>query len=236
MNSLMKKHVLVILPVIFMFACNSSKETSKVKPEFNNFRDSVSYVIGADIGKNFKTNGIDVDLDLMILGLQDAISENDTLFSATEVQAIITKFQQELQKSQAERSAQESGENIEKGKVFLMENKSKDGVMTTESGLQYKVLRESDGAKPTALNTVKVNYEGKLIDGTIFDSSYERGEPISFRLDQVIKGWTEGLQLMSVGSMYELYIPSELGYGDRSIPGIPAGSVLVFKVELLGIE
>lgn len=232
----MKKQILLILPVILLFACNSSKETSKVNAEFNNFRDSVSYVIGADIGKNFKTNGIDIDLDLMMLGLQDALAGSDTLFSAAEVQTIITKFQQDLQKSQTERSAQESSENIEKGKAFLMDNKSKDGVKTTESGLQYKVLREGEGAKPTALNTVKVNYEGKLIDGTIFDSSYERGEPISFRLDQVIKGWTEGLQLMSVGSMYELYIPSELGYGDRSIPGIPAGSVLVFKVELLGIE
>lgn len=232
----MKKLFLLLVPALLIMSCKTQKETTKSEPQFNTFRDSVSYVIGADIGKNFKTNNIDIDLDNMMMGLKDAMAGTDTLFSAQEVQTIIGKFQQEMQKAQTEKAAGESVENKAKGEKFLMENKDKEGVITTASGLQYKVMREGSGAKPTAANTVEVNYEGRLLDGTIFDSSYDRGESISFRLDQVIKGWTEGLQLMSVGSMYELYIPSELGYGDRSIPGIPAGSTLIFKVELLGIK
>lgn len=232
----MKKLFLLLVPALLIMSCKTQKETTKSEPQFNTFRDSVSYVIGADIGKNFKTNNIDIDLDNMMMGLKDAMAGTDTLFSAQEVQTIIGKFQQEMQKAQTEKASAESVENKAKGEKFLMENKDKEGVITTASGLQYKVMREGSGAKPTAANTVEVNYEGRLLDGTIFDSSYDRGESISFRLDQVIKGWTEGLQLMSVGSMYELYIPSELGYGDRSIPGIPAGSTLIFKVELLGIK
>ncbi|MBN2727908.1 MAG: FKBP-type peptidyl-prolyl cis-trans isomerase [Bacteroidales bacterium] len=232
----MKKLFLLLVPALLIMSCKTQKETTKSEPQFNTFRDSVSYVIGADIGKNFKTNNIDIDLDNMMMGLKDAMAGTDTLFSAQEVQTIIGKFQQEMQKAQTEKASAESVENKAKGEKFLMENKDKEGVITTASGLQYKVMREGSGAKPTAANTVEVNYEGRLLDGTIFDSSYDRGESISFRLDQVIKGWTEGLQLMNVGSMYELYIPSELGYGDRSIPGIPAGSTLIFKVELLGIK
>jgi FKBP-type peptidyl-prolyl cis-trans isomerase FklB len=232
----MKKLFLLLVPALLIMSCKTQKETTRSEPQFNTFRDSVSYVIGADIGKNFKTNGIDIDLDNMMMGLRDAMAGTDTLFSAQEVQTIIGKFQQEMQKAQTEKASAESVENKAKGEKFLMENKDKEGVITTASGLQYKVMREGSGAKPTAANTVEVNYEGRLLDGSIFDSSYDRGESISFRLDQVIKGWTEGLQLMSVGSMYELYIPSELGYGDRSIPGIPAGSTLIFKVELLGIK
>jgi FKBP-type peptidyl-prolyl cis-trans isomerase len=122
------------------------------------------------------------------------------------------------------------------GEEFLATNKTQAGVKTTASGLQYKVIREGSGPKPTATSNVTVHYEGKLIDGSIFDSSYERGEPITFGLNQVIPGWTEGLQLMNSGSEYQLFIPSDLGYGDRNIAGIPGGSVLIFKVELLSFE
>lgn len=234
----MKKLFLLIVSALLIISCKTQKETccTNEKPEITTFRDSVSYVIGADIGKNFKTGGVDVDLDILMMGLADGMAGNDSLFTADQTQKIIQKFQKEMQENQTKKVADESVVNKEQGKKFLMENKDKEGVMTTASGLQYKVLREGDGAKPIATNTVEVNYEGRLLDGTIFDSSYDRGESISFRLDQVIKGWTEGLQLMNVGSMYELYIPSELGYGDRSIPGIPAGSTLIFKVELLGIK
>jgi len=131
---------------------------------------------------------------------------------------------------------QESEGNKQKGKAFLATNKSQADVKVTSSGLQYKVIKKGEGPNPSATSNVTVHYEGKLIDGSIFDSSYERGEPITFGLNQVIPGWTEGLQLMNAGSTYQLFIPSELGYGDRSIPGIPAGSVLIFKVELLSFE
>lgn len=128
--------------------------------------------------------------------------------------------------------------NAKAGQDFLAENAKRDSVKVTPSGLQYEVLQEGTGAKPTATSTVKVNYEGKLIDGTVFDSSYERGEPISFPLNRVIPGWTEGLQLMSVGSKYRFYIPSELAYGEQGTPGGPIGPncALIFEVELLGIE
>lgn len=234
----MKKLFLFIVPTLIVMSCNTGKNTtvSNDKPEFTNFRDSVSYVIGADIGKNFKNGGVDVNLDILMFGLIDGMAGVDSLFTPEETQTIIQRFQKEMQEAQAKKLAEEAAKNKELGEKFLMENKTKEGVITTASGLQYKVLREGEGEKPGPSSTVKVNYEGRLIDGTVFDSSYDRGEPISFRLDQVIKGWTEGLQLMNIGSMYEFYIPSELGYGDRSLPNIPAGSTLIFKVELLGFE
>lgn len=202
----------------------------------SNFKDSVSYAIGTDIANNFKTNGIEVNIEKLFAGMQDVLSGNDSLISPEVFQQLMMRFQQEMQKSKEEKSLKEANMNKELGKKFLEENAKKEGVMTTASGLQYKVLRAAEGPKPSASSKVRVHYEGKLIDGKIFDSSYQRGESISFGLNQVIKGWTEGLQLMSVGSMYELYIPSELGYGDRSMQTIPAGSTLIFKVELLGIE
>jgi len=234
----MKKLILLILPAMIVISCKTQKEsTSKQETsEFVNFQDSISYVIGSDIGKNFKNGGVELNLDVLMKGITDGLAGNDTLFSSDEIQKMIQKFQKDMQEAQAKKAAEESAKNKELGKQFLMENAEKDGVMTTASGLQYKVLREGTGAKPGPMSTVEVNYEGRLIDGTIFDSSYKNGKSISFPLNGVIKGWTEGLQLMNVGSMYELYIPSELGYGDRSIPGIPAGSTLIFKVELLGIQ
>ncbi|MPM02371.1 Outer membrane protein MIP [bioreactor metagenome] len=169
----------------------------------------------------------------MFAGIRDASAGNDTLFSQQQFQELMGRFQKEMQQKQQVEAAKEATINKEKGKAYMEANAKKEGVMQTASGLQYKILRDATGPKPTATNTVKVNYEGRLIDGTIFDSSYERGQPIEFGLGQVIKGWTEGLQLMSVGSMYELTIPSELGYGDRPMQTIPAGSTLIFKVELL---
>ncbi|PLW92739.1 MAG: hypothetical protein C0592_09170 [Marinilabiliales bacterium] len=219
-------------------SCKSKQESccTKEQPEFSTFRDSISYVIGADIGNNFLNGGVDVNLDILMMGLEAGLSGSDSMFTPEETQAIIQRFQKEMQEAQTKKATEEAAKNKELGEQFLAENGKKEGVMTTASGLQYKVIREGTGPKPGPTSTVEVNYEGRLIDGTVFDSSYDRGESISFPLNGVIKGWTEGLQLMSVGSMYELYIPSELGYGDRSTPAIPAGSTLIFKVELLNIK
>jgi len=138
--------------------------------------------------------------------------------------------------NQSGNNAGSGTENLEKGKAFLAENGQREGIVITESGLQYEVITLGSGPKPEASSTVEVHYEGTLIDGTVFDSSYERGESISFPLNRVIAGWTEGVQLMPVGSTYKFYIPSELAYGGRNTGSIPAHSTLIFKIELLGIE
>jgi len=159
----------------------------------------------------------------------------DTIFTEQEFQAAMQKLQKiAMEKSEAKR-LEEAKLNKEVGQKFLESNKNNPGVYQTPSGLQYKVIKMGEGPKPTSTDKVKVHYEGKLINGKVFDSSYERGEPIEFELNQVIPGWAEGLTLMPVGSIFELYIPSDLAYGDRSIGEIPAGSTLIFKVELLEI-
>jgi FKBP-type peptidyl-prolyl cis-trans isomerase FklB len=234
----MKRSVLLIGlgVIIFLASCKTQKVSAPTVFALTNDIDTISYIIGADVAGNLKANGIDINPDIFMQGFKDKINSADTLFAPEEIQEILAEFQKELQIKQQEKMNQESLENKMKGKEFLTENKNKPGVIETSSGLQYKVIQEGTGRKPLATSDVTVHYEGKLIDGTIFDSSYQRGETITFKLNQVIPGWTEGLQLMTEGSTYELYIPAELGYGDRSIPGIPAGSVLIFKVELFSFE
>jgi FKBP-type peptidyl-prolyl cis-trans isomerase len=234
----MKKIMFIaaLIGAIIISACKSQKTDVPKTYQLTNYTDTISYIIGADVASNLRNNSIEINPDAFMQGFKDNTNEFDTLFTQEEIQAILMNFQQELQTKQQEKMEKESMENKLKGVEFLEENKKKEGVNVTASGLQYKVVKEGTGRKPLATSTVTVHYEGKLIDGSIFDSSYQRGETISFQLNQVIPGWTEGLQLMSEGSVYELYIPSELGYGDRSIPSIPAGSVLIFKVELFSFE
>ncbi len=231
----MKKviYLSAIIAILGLASCKSGKQTSL---KLENSIDTVSYILGADIAHSLKENGIEVNLEKFVAGFENKINDTDTIFTAEEIRTIMTKFQQNLQQKQEETMKQESENNKMKGEEFLATNKTQAGIKTTASGLQYKVIREGSGPKPTATSNVTVHYEGKLIDGSIFDSSYERGEPITFGLNQVIPGWTEGLQLMNSGSEYQLFIPSDLGYGDRNIAGIPGGSVLIFKVELLSFE
>ncbi len=221
---------------IAMSACKTKQVAEQTSLALLNQIDTISYIIGADIAGNLQTNGIEVNPDIFMYGFNDKINNIDTVFTQEEIQNILMEFQEELQTKQQEKMNQEALVNKLKGKEFLQENKKNSDVVETESGLQYRVITQGTGRKPLATSNVTVHYEGKLIDGTIFDSSYQRGETISFKLNQVIPGWTEGLQLMPEGSVYELFIPSELGYGDRSIPGIPAGSLLIFKVELFSFE
>lgn len=193
-----------------------------------------SYLIGRNIGESMKADGLELDLDLLFTGLKEAAAGTESQIPDADAQAVMMKFQQDMQAKAQAKQAEIAAANAAKGKAFLEENGKREGVTTTESGLQYEVLTPAEGDKPAATDTVKVHYHGTLPDGTVFDSSVERGEPIDFPLNGVIKGWTEGVQLMSVGSKYKFTIPSELAYGDNPGGGRPGG-VLIFEVELLEI-
>lgn len=193
--------------------------------------DKISYALGLSIGQSLLGSGVKgLQYQDFAQGVEDVLAARTPGISLQEAQQILQKFFSELEEEM-------SSAEKERGKKFLEENAKRNGVHTTPSGLQYEVLDATLGQKPKATDTVRVHYEGTLIDGTVFDSSYRRGEPVSFPLNQVIKGWTEGLQLMSIGSKYKFYIPYDLAYGERGVgQQIPPYAALVFTVELLGIE
>lgn len=193
--------------------------------------DKISYAIGLSMGQNLMGSGVTkMEYTDLAEGIKDVLEKNQPKISYQEAQMVLGKFFQELEEKVA-------GEAKAAGEQFLEENKKRPEVKVTASGLQYEVLEATLGQKPKATDKVKVHYEGTLIDGTVFDSSYQRGEPIVFGLNQVIAGWTEGLQLMSIGSKYKLYIPYNLGYGAQGAgASIPPYAALIFTVELLGIE
>ena len=216
-------------------ACSQSSEKG-APMELKNQQDKASYSIGVSIGKNLKDQKVDIQTDILVKGLLDAYTGAKTQLTEKEMGDVLTQFQQEIMAKAQEEAAKKGGENKSKGEKFLADNKNKPGVKTTPSGLQYSVISEGSGPKPTASSTVKVHYTGKLIDGTTFDSSVDRGEPVEFPLNGVIKGWTEGVQLMSKGAKYKFYIPSELAYGERGAGNaIGPNETLVFEVELLDI-
>ncbi len=197
----------------------------------------VSYSIGTMIAGNLKQQGVPVDLAELTKGISDVLEGKKPRLDQAQVQGVMMAFQQKQMKAQEEKAAAGAGKNKEEGAAFLAKNGKEEGVVTTKSGLQYKILKKGEGAKPGATDKVKVHYHGTLLDGKVFDSSVDRGEPISFPLDGVIKGWTEGVQLMPVGSKFKFFIPSELAYGDRGAGGdIGPGATLIFEVELLAIE
>ena len=232
------------LPLIITFAlfgtlisCSSDIESSEAN--LSNQLDSLSYSFGYLQGGSLVNEGIDeIDVKNYLAGLNTAFKDEDSAIDEAAMQQLIQVFFSELQTRQMERQAAEADINIAQGRAFLEENVLNSDVFETDSGLQYRVLEEGDGQRPTATDRVRVHYEGSLLSDEVFDSSYERGEPITFPLNQVIDGWTEGVQLMSVGSKYQFFIPSELAYGNTPPPGstIPPGAVLIFEVELLGIE
>lgn len=205
------------------------------KSHFANPTDEVSYAIGTDIANSIKRQEIDVNPALIAKGIQDAYAGKSVL-SEEEVKATLQAFQADLRNKMMEKMKVASEKNKKDGETFLAANKSKQGVVTLPSGLQYKIIKEGTGKKPTATDTVSVNYRGTLIDGTEFDSSYSRGTPATFKVNGVIPGWTEALQLMPVGSKWELFIPPNLAYGERQAgPKIGPNSTLLFEVELLSI-
>ncbi len=211
---------------------NSVKSESRIS--LNDQNDSLNYFLGLNMAYSLEQAPWDVEGDLVASGIIQVLKDS-SMFDAMTAEAIFRQLNMSMQKSQVQKAEVESIDNLEKGAAFLQENGKREGVITTESGLQYEVVTEGTGAKPLETSNVTVHYEGTLIDGTPFDSSYEGGEPVSFPLNGVIPGWTEGIQHMSVGSTYKFYIPSSLGYGSRTSGPIPGNSVLVFKVELLEI-
>jgi len=193
----------------------------------------VSYGIAMNMGRNIaQQGGVEIDLAAFVVGLQDGLSGAKSRVDEADLRAAFETAQERAEAVAAEGSSKQA----EAGNAFLAENKARKGVVTTESGLQYEVMVEGKGAKPTKDQSVEVHYHGTLIDGTVFDSSVARGEPISFPVTGVIPGWVEALQLMPVGSKWKLTIPAGLAYGNRAQGGIPAGSVLVFEVELIGVS
>jgi FKBP-type peptidyl-prolyl cis-trans isomerase FklB len=203
------------------------------KPQLKDLKDKVSYSVGLSVGSNFKKQGQDLNPDALLAGLKDALSGKPPALSDKEMQETMEAWNKQMEDKQ--KAAGEK--NATDGVKFLAENKSKSGVKTTASGLQYKVIKEGTGAQPKATDTVTVNYRGTLINGTEFDSSYKRGQPATFPVSGVIKGWTEALQLMKTGSKYQLFIPSSLAYGQRTISAdITPNSTLIFEVELLDIK
>jgi FKBP-type peptidyl-prolyl cis-trans isomerase FklB len=198
-------------------------------PQLKDQKDKVSYSIGMNIGFNLSRQKVDINPDLLAAGIKDAIAGKPQL-TQEQVKDVMTQFEKDMEQKQ-----KQAGEkNKTDGAKFLEENKKKPGVKTTASGLEYKVEKEGTGAQPKATDMVTVNYRGTLIDGTEFDSSYKRGQPATFPVNGVIKGWTEALQLMKVGSKYQLWIPSNLAYGERSVsPEIGPNATLIFEVELM---
>ncbi|MEI6696948.1 MAG: FKBP-type peptidyl-prolyl cis-trans isomerase [Bacteroidota bacterium] len=232
----MKKIIFSISALILLISLSVNAQKNKTVV-LTSTADSISYLIGADIGHNLVTNAIDFKSELLFKGIEDAVKNMDTLVvSKLKKDEVLGKWQQERMKKQEKEKSKKSEGAKKLGTAFLAKNKTAEGVKELPSGLQYKVIKEGSGVHPKATDKVKVHYHGTLIDGSVFDSSVERGEPISFGLNQVIPGWTEGVQLMTPGSKYVFYIPSNLAYGDREAGKIPPGSTLIFEVELFSIE
>ena len=237
----MKKFVSVaiVFTLLGFVACQKAGSAAQVtkKEDLDTQMKKVSYAIGLDIGKNFKARSMDIDLDAMLKGLLDGKQGTEPLFTEDEIQKFMTQFRDDMVKAEQEKRLAQGKENQAKEEAFLKENAQKPGIKVTASGLQYRVISEGAGPLPKESDTVKVHYRGTLLDGTEFDSSYKRNQPAVFPLKGVIPGWTEALQLMKVGSKYQVFLPSRLAYGENGAgQAIGPNATLVFDVELLGIE
>ncbi|MGE5894438.1 MAG: FKBP-type peptidyl-prolyl cis-trans isomerase N-terminal domain-containing protein [bacterium] len=230
----MKSPVFAVLCLVFLASLAIAEEKSVFKSE----KEKISYSIGMDIGNNMKKQSIDIDPDTLAKGLKDSFSGGKTLLTEEEARETLNAFRNQMMAKQQEQVKAAGEKNKKEGEAFLAANKKKEGVKTTPSGLQYKIVKDGTGKTPKATDTVTVNYRGRLIDGTEFDSSYKRGQPATFPVNGVIKGWTEALQMMKEGAQWELFIPSDLAYGERGAPGgsIGPNSVLIFDVELISIK
>jgi FKBP-type peptidyl-prolyl cis-trans isomerase FklB len=224
----MKRFIIIISASLLAFPLFGQEKSPQLKDQ----KDKVSYSIGMQIGFNLGRQKVDVNPDILAAGIKDAISGKPQL-TPDQVKDIMAQFEKDMETKQKALGEK----NKTEGTKYLEENKKKAGVKTTASGLQYKVVKDGTGAQPKATDMVTVNYRGTLIDGTEFDSSYKRGQPATFPVNGVIKGWTEALQLMKQGSKYQLFIPSTLAYGERAMgPDIGPNSTLIFEVELQDVK
>ena len=229
----MKLQLIAVLGFVLLVSQVGAEE----KPVLKEQKDKISYSIGMNIGNNLKKQAIDVNPDALVSGIKDALSGGKALMTEQEVNDTLMAFQKEMASKQTERLKELGEKNKKEGEAFLAENKKKEGVITLPSGLQYKVIKEGTGETPKLTDTVTTNYRGTLIDGTEFDSSYRREQPATFPVKGVIAGWTEALQLMKVGSKWQVFIPSNLAYGERGAGrDIGPNTTLIFEVELLSIK
>ena len=224
----MKRFIIIVSASLIAFPLFGQEKSPQLKDQ----KDKVSYSIGMQIGFNLKRQKVDINSDVLAAGIKDSLADKPQL-TPDQVKDVMAQFEKDMEQKQK----QLGDKNKTEGAKFLEENKSKPGVKTTASGLQYKVEKEGTGAPPKATDMVTVNYRGTLIDGTEFDSSYKRGQPATFPVNGVIKGWTEALQLMKKGAKYQLFIPSNLAYGERAMgPDIGSNSTLIFEVELMDVK
>lgn len=233
MNIISMSKWFAVLAICILAAQASAEESQLLKTE----KEKVSYGIGVDVGKNFKKLGIDIDMDTLLNGLKDGYSGNKLMMDDKDLRETMNAYQSNLIKKQAQSRIAAAEKNKKAGETFLSDNKNKEGVVTLPSGLQYKIVKAGDGKKPTSSDTVECNYRGTLINGTEFDSSYNRGQSATFKVNGVIPGWTEALQLMPVGSKWNLFVPSQLAYGERGAGrDIGPNETLIFEVELIAIK
>jgi FKBP-type peptidyl-prolyl cis-trans isomerase FklB len=229
----MKSFFVVLLGLCLLVPQVQAAETGTLKSQ----KEKVSYTLGIDVAKSLKQLGVEVDTDIFLKGVKDALTGTKPQLTDEEMQNVMTTFKQEMSAKQMEKMKALGEKNKKEGEAFLAENKKKSGVKTTASGLQYKVIKDGTGKTPKKTDKVNCNYQGTLIDGTEFDSSYKRGQPATFPVDGVIPGWTEALQMMKVGSKWQLFVPAKLAYNERGAgPLIGPNAVLIFTVELLSIQ
>jgi FKBP-type peptidyl-prolyl cis-trans isomerase len=233
MKPKMKLKWIAVLGILLFAAQVSAGEP----PALSTQKAKVSYGIGVDVARNFMRLGIEIDLEILIKGLRDGLSGEKLLINEADLRAAMNAYQAELKERMLQAMKVAMEENKKKGDAFLAENKTKEGVVTLPSGLQYKILTAGDGRKPTDADMVECNYRGTLIDGTEFDSSYRTGKPATFKVTGLIAGWTEALKLMTVGSKWQLFIPPQLAYGERGASReIGPNATLIFELELLSIK
>lgn len=226
--------VVLVSFVLALSGCSEGQKSTDVSLE--TLSQKVSYSVGYDVARNFKENDFNLEVAVVLAGLNDAQKGVEPRLNEEQIAATMAEFQQYMLERHQKQADAQAQVNVAEGDAFLAANKLKEGVVTLDSGLQYKVVTEGSGRKPLADDVVQVHYSGTLIDGTPFDSSYDRGEPAEFPVSRVIAGWTEALQLMSEGSKWQLVIPANLAYGDQAMGGVIApNSVLVFDVELLKV-
>lgn len=234
---MIRRNILISLLLGMGLAFGAQAQDEESMPaELDTEDKQLSYVVGMDVGNSLKNLGADLDLDTVIMAIRDVMSGDEVLLNEQQANELKQAFFQKRQQEAAAKAQEQAKANREKGEAFLAENAKREGVKTTESGLQYEVIEEGEGDSPSTDDRVTVHYTGTLIDGTVFDSSRERGQPATFALNQVIPGWTEGLQLMKEGAHYKFYIPSDLAYGERGAGNvIEPGSTLIFDVELVEV-